>query len=72
MTATQPKPNRAYQSQSARELLEPVQQAMQQSQIDLAKPGQILRSKFNNNETAIRSTGNPNVDAMLLAMGFTF
>jgi hypothetical protein len=59
------------QTQSARELLEPVQQAMKQSQIDLSKPGQVLRSKFTNNETAIRSTGNPNVDAMLLAMGFT-
>jgi hypothetical protein len=59
------------QSQSARELIEPVKQAMSQSQIDLSKPGQVLRSKFNNNETAIRSTGNPNVDAMLLAMGFT-
>lgn len=59
------------QAQSARELIEPVKQAMSQSQIDLSKPGQVLRSKFNNNETAIRSTGNPNVDAMLLAMGFT-
>jgi len=59
------------QTQSARELLEPVQQAMKQSQIDLSKPGQVLRNKFTNNETAIRSTGNPNVDAMLLAMGFT-
>jgi hypothetical protein len=62
------------QTQSARELIEPVQQAMKQNQIDLAnlsKSGQVLRSKFNNNETAIRSTGNPNVDAMLLAMGFT-
>jgi hypothetical protein len=58
-------------AKSARELIEPVQQVMKQSQIDLSKPGQILRSKFNNNETAIRSTGNPNVDAMLLAMGFT-
>jgi hypothetical protein len=64
-------PNDAEQSQSAQELVEPVQQAMQQSQIDLSKPGQVLRSKFNNNETAIRSTGNANVDAMLLAMGFT-
>jgi hypothetical protein len=64
-------PDDTAQSQSARELVEPVQQAMQQSQIDLAKPGQVLRSKFNNNETAIRSTGNANVDAMLLAMGFT-
>lgn len=59
------------QAQSARELVEPVQQAMLKSQIDLSKPGQVLRSAFNNNETAIRSTGNANVDAMLLAMGFT-
>jgi hypothetical protein len=58
-------------AKSARELIEPVQQVMKQSQIDLSKPGQVLRSKFNNGETAIRSTGNPNVDAMLLAMGFT-
>jgi hypothetical protein len=64
-------PDDTAQLQSAQELIEPVRQAMQQSQIDLAKPGQVLRSKFNNNETAIRSTGNPNVDAMLLAMGFT-
>lgn len=64
-------PDDTAQSQSAQELIEPVRQAMQQSQIDLAKPGQVLRSKFNNNETAIRSTGNANVDAMLLAMGFT-
>jgi murein L,D-transpeptidase YcbB/YkuD len=64
-------PDDTAQSQSAQELIEPVRQAMQQSQIDLAKPGQVLRSKFNNNETAIRSTGNVNVDAMLLAMGFT-
>jgi hypothetical protein len=59
------------QTQSARDLIEPVQQAMKQSQIDLSKSGQVLRSKFNNNETSIQSTGNPNVDAMLLAMGFT-
>ena len=64
-------PDDTAQAQSTQELIEPVRQAMQQSQIDLAKPGQILRSKFNNNETAIRSTGNANVDAMLLAMGFT-
>jgi uncharacterized membrane protein YccC len=62
------------QSQSARELIEPVQQAMKSNQIDLpnlSKSGQVLRDKFNNSETAIRSTGNANVDAMLLAMGFT-
>lgn len=64
-------PDDTAQVQSAQELVEPVQQAMQQSQIDLSKPGQVLRSKFNNNKTAIRSTGNANVDAMLLAMGFT-
>jgi hypothetical protein len=64
-------PDATAQSQSAQELLEPVRQAMEQSQIDIRKPGQVLRSKFNNNETAIRSTGNANVDAMLLAMGFT-
>jgi hypothetical protein len=64
-------PDDTAQSQSAQELIEPVRQAMEQSQIDIRKPGQVLRSKFNNNETAIRSTGNANVDAMLLAMGFT-
>jgi hypothetical protein len=70
-TANKQSDDTEQQTQSARELLEPVQQAMKQSQIDLSKPVQVLRSKFTNNETAIRSTGNPNVDAMLLAMGFT-
>lgn len=60
------------QSQSARELVEPVQQTMKKADITtLAKTGQVLRSGFTDNETAIRSTGNPGVDAMLLAMGFT-
>jgi hypothetical protein len=59
------------QGQTAQELLEPVTQFMAQNKIDMKKPGQLLRSQFNNNETAIRSTGNPNVDAMLMAMGFT-
>jgi hypothetical protein len=59
------------QGQTAQELLEPVTQFMAQNKIDIKKPGQLLRSQFNNNETAIRSTGNPNVDAMLMAMGFT-
>jgi hypothetical protein len=58
-------------TQSPRELVEPITQAMAKNQVDLAKPGAILRKDFTNGETAIRSTGNPNVDAMLLAMGFT-
>jgi hypothetical protein len=57
-------------TQSARELVDPVQQVMQKNQIDLSKAGRAMID-FNNNETAIRSTGNPGVDAMLLAMGFT-
>ena len=59
------------QEQTAEELLEPVKQFMAQNNIDMTKPGQLLRSRFNNNEKAIGSTGNPNVDAMLMAMGFT-
>lgn len=59
------------QGQTAEELLEPVKQFMAQNNIDMTKPGQLLRSQFNNNEKAIGSTGNPNVDAMLMAMGFT-
>lgn len=57
-------------TQSARELIDPVQQVMQKNQFDLSKAGRVMIN-FNNNETAIRSTGNPGVDAMLLAMGFT-
>jgi len=36
----------------------------------LAKVGQVLRSKFTGNADDINSTGDPAVDALLLAMGF--
>lgn len=56
------------------ELRDPVVSAeKQEAGVDpatLAKVGQVLRSKFTGNADDISSTGDPAVDALLLAMGF--
>lgn len=59
---------------SPQELRDPVVAAEKQDAgVDpatLAKVGQVLRSKFTGNADDISSTGDPAVDALLLAMGF--
>lgn len=61
------------QEQSAKELVEPIKQGLAKNQVApeiLAKAGEIIVRDYTNGERNIRSTGNPNVDALLLNMGF--
>jgi len=61
------------QDQSAQELVEPIKQGLVKNQISpdtLTKAGEIIIRDYANGERTIRSTGNPNVDALLLNMGF--
>jgi hypothetical protein len=54
-------------------LVEPIKQGLVKNQISpdtLTKAGEIIIRDYANGERTIRSTGNPNVDALLLNMGF--
>lgn len=60
-------------AKTAQELVDPIEQNLEDNQVDtgvLNRAGQIVRQEFTNNRAEIRSTGNPNVDALLLSMGF--
>lgn len=55
------------------ELVQPVTQAEKGEGVDpaiLAKAGAVLRNKFTGNKDDVSSTGDPAVDALLIAMGF--
>lgn len=58
--------------ETAEELIQPVQQALSQVSKEgtLRAIGQTIARGFTNNNTAIKSTGEPAVDALLLSMGF--
>lgn len=63
----------AAEGDTAEELLQPVQQALEGAGAKsgtLRAIGQTIARGFTNNNTSVKSTGEPAVDALLLSMGF--